>query len=214
MHIIFHQNATQQHQIEHGQWLKEGFKKHGLNLEITSDITKEADIHIVSGPHYAKQYWINHPRVIWLDRSYYNQVKSGKWVSEDWVSVGWMDKNGGRIFRPGTGRKAPKPQDGGTGKGSIFLADYDGPVEQADTVRLHPARESNPEPLHDALHRHARAIGYNTTALVTAALEGLEIECKSKESIMYQSNWLELLPYADWRYSEIESGELWEHLRQ
>lgn len=212
MRITFHCNSSQPHQVEHGIWLEKGLKKHGLNLDITHNITQEADIHIVSGPHYAKQYWINHPRVILLDRSYYNQVKS-KWVSEDWVSLGWMNKNGGRDFKAGSGRKSPEPKTGKAGRGSIFLADYNGPVEQADTIRLHPQREHNPEPLHDALHRHARAIGYNTTALVTAGLEGLEVVCKSKESIMYQPNWLELLPYADWKYSEIESGELWQHLQ-
>ncbi len=147
-----------------------------------------------------------------IDRALWHQEKPEKWHSMDWVSVGWI-KNGRKIFRIGNGRKAPEPKTGNNGRGSVFLADYYGPVEQADTIRLHPERESNSEQLLDCLHRHARAIGYNTTALITAGLEGLEIECKSPDSIMSQPNWLELLAYTDWRYDEIESGELCTHLQ-
>lgn len=194
-------------------WLKEGFKKHGISLKVTSSITKEADIHIVSGPHYALNQWKDHPKVILLDRALWHQEKPEKWHSMDWLSVGWME-NGQRIFRAGSGRKHPEPKNGNTGRGSVFLADYDGTVEQADTIRLHPLRKPNQEPLLNCLHRHSRAIGYNTTTLITAALEGLEIECRDQNNIMSQPNWLELLAYADWHYSEIQSGELWDHLRQ
>jgi len=212
MLTVFHANFTQPHQLEHAQWFKTGLEKHGINLRVTPDINQEADIHIVSGPHYALDKWKDHPNVILIDRALYHQDKPEKWHSMDWVSVGWI-KNGRKVFRIGAGRKAPEPKNGCAGRGSIFLADYDGPVEQADTIRLHPAREVNDEPLLNALHRHAHAIGYSTTALITAGLEGLKITCKSKESIMFQSNWLELLPYADWHYSEIESGELWQQLQ-
>lgn len=212
MHIVFHCNTSQPHQVEHGQWLKKGFECHNLSLDITADITKKADIHIVSGPHYALNYWKDHPKVILLDRALWHQEKPEKWHSMDWVSAGWV-KNGKRIFKSGCGRKSPKQKTGNNGTGSIFLADYYGPVEQADTIRLHPLRERNKEPLLDCLHRHARAVGYNTTALITAGLEGLEIDCKSQDSIMYQSNWLESLAYTDWRYDEIESGELCTHLQ-
>jgi len=212
MDATFHCNFTQPHQIEHAQWFKKGLAKHNIKLRVTNDIQQEADVHIVSGPHYAKQYWLNHPKVILLDRALYHQDKPNKWHSMDWLSIGWM-KDGSREFKIGHGRKSPIPKTRSTGTGTIFLADYNGPVEHADTVRLHPANEHNREPLYDALLRHAHAIGYNTTALVTAALKGLEVTCKDKRNIMYQKNWLEILPYADWRYSEIESGELWEHLQ-
>ena len=209
MHVAFHVNPSQAHQREHAQWFKDCI----TDLTITDDINLSADIHIVSGPHYAKQRWIGHPRVLLLDRAYLpeHQVKS-KWVSEDWVSLGWMTENGGRIFKSGIGRPPVIPKDRRTGSGTIFLADYAGPVEQADTVRLHPSRESNPESLLDALSRHSRAIGYSTTALVTAYLEGLEVISRDPEHILNQGP--ELLPYADWHYSEIQSGEAWEHLCQ
>ena len=122
-----------------------------------------------------------------------------------------MRNDGGRVFNCGIGREPPNRKDRESEIGTIFLADYAGPIESADTVRLHPSRKSDPEPLLDALHRHARAIGYSTTALVTAAIEGLEITCKDPRNIMYEPNWLELLPYADWHYSEID--KLCEHLQ-
>mgnify|MGYP000182559418 CR=1 FL=1 len=124
-----------------------------------------------------------------------------------------MNKRGGRYFGVGTGRKKPTKRARGSGTGSIFLADYDGPIEKADTIRLHPDRQRYDESITDALRRHRTAIGYRTTALVNAALEGLDIVCKDENSIMAQPNWLELLPYADWHFSEIQNGDIWEHLQ-
>lgn len=123
-----------------------------------------------------------------------------------------MNNDGGRDFRIGNGRKPPEPKARRSGSRTLFLADYDGPIEQADTVRLHPARDNNQRPLLDDLHRHDIAIGYRTTALVTAGLEGLQVICKDPQNIMYHDNWLDILPYADWHYSEIQSGEAWAHL--
>jgi len=130
----------------------------------------------------------------------------------DWVSLGWLRADGGRDFRTGAGRSAPQIEDKPETGGSIFLADYGGPIEPADTVRRHPAEEAPQETLREALRRHRLAIGYQTTALVTAALAGLDFICKDPRNILWEENWIELLPYADWHWSEIESGEAWEHL--
>ncbi len=128
------------------------------------------------------------------------------------VSLGWMREDGGRRFKAGSGHSSPTRAPARNTGGSIFLADYDGPIESADTIRLHPAKQAPAETLEEALGRHSIAIGYQTTALVTAALMGLKVYCKDKRNIMSEPNWLELLPYADWSYKEIESGEAWEHL--
>jgi hypothetical protein len=150
--------------------------------------------------------------VLLLDRAYYHEEKTGRWKSMDWVSIGWQRSDGGRTFRVGSGRCVPviegRPATGGT----IFLADYGGTAEAADTVRRHPNDEAPQEPLRAALRRHRTAIGYGTTALVSAALAGLEIICKDERNIMRQPNWLQLLPYADWHWSEIENGDALEHL--
>lgn len=214
MYIAFHVNPALQHQREHYEWFRSGLKRYGLDLELTYSPSHPADIHIISGPHFAKANWLNHPNVILIDRAYIpeHQVKSGEWVSEDWISVGWMNPLGGRNFIEGKGRDVPEVGTP-TGDKTIFLADYNGPIEGADTVRLHPQNRKYESSLAEALHGHHYAIGYETTALVTAGLAGLEVICKGKSSIMLEPNWLQLLPYADWHYSEINSGELWDHLR-
>lgn len=164
-------------------------------------------MHIVSGPWYAYPTWRKHERTIWLDRCYYKG-------DPDHVSLGWARPDGGRTFVVGEGKESPVPKPAKTGDKTIFLADYQGPVEQADTVRLHPAEQTYTQPLVDAIAEHDHAIGYDTTALVTAGLMGLSVECRSPTSIMAMSNWLEVLPWADWHYTEIESGEAWETLLQ
>lgn len=157
------------------------------------------------GPHYAKENWRDHNRVILLDRNYYHS-------SNDFISIGWMNKGGGRDFVEGTGRKPPEIKKT-TGNKSIFLSDYNGIIESADIIRFHPENSKSKNSLSDDLKLCNRATGYNTTALVKAALEGLEINCKGKTSILKNKNWLNLLPYADWHYNEIISGEVWEHLQ-
>lgn len=155
---------------------------------------------------------IGHPRVIMIDRAYYHPGYS-KWKGMDWISIGWLRPDGSRFIRIGEGREKPEIHDRPEKGGTIFLADYNGVVEKADTVRLHPEQQKSNESLHDALRRHRTAIGYGTSALITAAIEGLEIVCKDPTNIINEPNWREILPYADWHYSEIQSGELWEHLK-
>lgn len=207
MDVAFHANPALDHQRQHAEWFRRGLGKCGHRLRVTADRDAEADIHIVSGPWYAKSRWIGHPRVVLIDRCYYRG-------DPQHVSVGWMNAAGGRDFTAGEGRPGPVPAPAKVGTRSIFLADYEGPVEPADTVRLHPARERPGEPLEAALSRHDVAIGYDTTALVTAALMGLRTVCRSETNIMARPDWLELLPWADWHGSEIASGACWDHLRQ
>lgn len=124
-----------------------------------------------------------------------------------------MTPDGGRDFTAGAGRTPPPVKDPKGPGPSIFLADYNGPIEPADTVRLHPAAQKYDESLSDALSRHNVAIGYTTTALVDAALEGLRIVCKDHRHILARPDWLDVLPWADWSENEISSGELWAHLQ-
>ena len=211
MHVTFRVNLAQPHQCEQAEWFQAGFERLGINLEVTPSRNAPGDVHIVSGPHYAKDAWLGHPRTILLDRAYYHEEKSGQWASMDFVSLGWLRSDGGRTFKVGQGRPAPTIAERPTG-GTLFLADYLGPIEDADTVRLHPSQQPSGETLQSVLRRHSHAIGYQTTALVAAALEGLEITCKDKRNIMSEPNWLELLPYADWHFTEIQSGEAIAHL--
>ena len=123
-----------------------------------------------------------------------------------------MNKSGGRDFKAGTGKKELIIREP-IGSKSLFLADYNGITEHADIIRLHPANKKYPESLQHDINQCDRATGYETTALVQAALSGLKITCKGKNNILLDPNWLELLPYANWNYNEIESGETWAHLQ-
>jgi hypothetical protein len=170
------------------------------------------DIHIVQGPHFAKDRWLN-ARTILLDRAYYKEEKTTDLPGMDYVSLGWLMPNGRRSTTEGEGR--PPPEIGtNNGKGTIFLADYGGPIEPADTVRRHPAEEKHTESLTEVLSRHKTAIGYTTTALIKAALMGLDVVSRDPTHILNNPDWLTLLPYIDWHYTEIQSGEAWEHLWQ
>lgn len=206
MLVKIHCNPALSHQLDHGKAFIAGFRRHGIAASITHDPAESADVHIVSGPYFAKSKWLGHPNTILIDRCYYKG-------DPEHVSIGWMNAQGGRDFVAGAGREPPEIKANATGHKSIFLADYDGNIEYADTIRHHPAKAASNTGLIEALRQHRVAIGYNTTALVTAALEGLDIICKSDTNIMSRDNWLDLLPYADWSLAEVEAGDAWEHLR-
>ena len=194
-------------------WWRDGLKRHGLELDITDQIYREADVHIVSGNHYAKVAWRGHPRTIWVDKRFYKEgPKPDGMKSDPYVSLGWLTEMGGRDFQVGTGKRVPDVKPRKMGNRSIFLAEYGGHIDEADTIRLHPMAETPSETLEEALSRHDIAIGYTSTALVQAALEGLRIDCRDPDGVMNKPNWLQLLPYVDWHYTEIESGEAWAHL--
>lgn len=182
-----------------------GLNRCGESAVITGDPKALADYHIVIGPWFALPFWQTHPRTIWVDRAFYKS-------DPEHVSIGWATKTGGRKFIFGEGRTPPKRAEKKSGDRTIFLADYNGPIEPAHTIRLHPAQEPAKESLKEALAKHDIAIGYKTTALVAAYLSGLEVIAKDPEHILNQG--AELLPYADWGITEIESGEAWQHLTQ
>jgi hypothetical protein len=92
--IAIHINPAQVHQQEIGSWILAGFNRQGMEAKITYNPNETADVHVVYGPWFAKRHWLDHPHVLLIDRSYYNQVNSGRWTSEDWVSIGWMNKHG------------------------------------------------------------------------------------------------------------------------
>ncbi|WP_372810071.1 hypothetical protein [Litorivivens sp.] len=192
--VCIHANRLP-HQRHWAGGLKEAFKAHGFECEITEDPQKESDIHVVLGPHFAKQYHLDHKTIL-LDRCYYRG-------DPEHISLGWMNPDGSRTFYKGEGREPPTVKPMKTGDRTLFLADWRGPVEEADTVRYHPAEHKATETLQEAISRHDVAIGYGTTALVEAALEGLRIVCKDPRHILNQHDWLNLLPYADWAYEEL-----------
>lgn len=127
-----------------------------------------------------------------------------------------MNERGGRRYTKGDGKDRPviKRNDVNERK-VIFLADYGQASAGADydTFRRHPGDDERGLSLYEQLRSHSCAKGNKTTALVTAALMGLEVHSSDPDHILNQPDWQGLLPYADWHYSEIQSGEAWEHLR-
>lgn len=214
MDIAIHANLALPHQREYAEYFRAGFSRHGLKAEITGSKEQNADIHVIQGPHFCKDVWLGHPNVILLDREYYHGEFTLHPRNMDWVSVGWMRKDGGRKFTNTGGREPPIVKSNAANRGAIFLRDFGGPSERADAIRYHPAEKRSSIGLIEELHGYRTAIGYQTSALVTAGLEGLEVDCRDPRNIMWESNWLDLLPYADWHYTEIQSGELIENLWQ
>ena len=207
MRVNIHTNQLP-HQIKYAHGLRLGFQRCGIDADVVMSPDGDADIHVVLGPWFAKARWLGHPRVILLDRSYYRP-------SPDHVSLGWMRPDGGRYFAKGTGRKPPEVKPLKASQRKLFLADYGSPVGGGD-VRYHPDDDRRPAGQPQSLLEHLKpygvAVGRETTALVVAALEGLQVECLGTRNILSEPDWLELLPYADWSYEEIASGEAIKHL--
>lgn len=201
--VCVHANPGVENQRRYGPALAAAFKFHGYTATVTPDIHQPADIHICMGPHYAKSKWQGHPRTVLMDRCYYRG-------DPDHVSLGWLRSDGCREFFTGEGRKPPERKPLKEGNKTLFLVDYGGIVEQADTIRFHPAQKRPERPLEDDLATHAIAVGYQTTTLVTAALAGLTVVSKSPLNIMSRPDWLEVLPYADWGFHELTDAV--EHL--
>lgn len=196
--VCIHANPSLEHQRYWAEGLNQAFLVHGFKSEITADPLKQSDIHVVLGPHYAKKHHLHHETIL-LDRCYYRG-------DPNHVSLGWMLPCGGRRFKEGVGRKPPVIKERKTGNKSIFLADYQGEIGEADTIRLHPAQAKPAESLYSALNRHGIAIGHKTTALVEAAILGLSVTSTDPQHILNQPNWLRLLPYADWAYDELNEA--------
>lgn len=205
MDFAIHTNFKLPHQVKQANALLQGFKAHKIHALVTDSVTQEADGHVVLGPHYAKAHWIGHRNVILLDRPYFHST-------DNHISVGWMNLLGGRDFIQGEGKTLPVMHES-NGDCSLFLSDYNGKVEYADFIRLHPMNKKYRISLIRTIKMCDRATGYNTTALVTAALYGLSFICKGDSSILNDPNWFQLLPYADWSYNDIQTGKLWAHLQ-
>lgn len=225
--MAIHTNTALPHQAEFASYLQLGFRRHGVNALITADIDREADIHVVLGPHYAKQRWLGH-RTLLLDR--------GWWGDHTWdVSLSWMTPDGAHTISDGSPADRPKPEMRPWKEAeerSLVLLDYGfqgtGWAEHARncSVRLHPANCTPPESLHNALDRHDYAVGYGTTALVAAAIAGLPVVCLDHRNPVMpvasqdlplvrpsRTQWLNNLSYHQYNGNEIADGTAWAFLK-
>ena len=228
--LVAHINPGLPHQVEHGQALTYGLKKHGIDLDVTEDIHKKADIHIVSGPWYALNAWKGKPNVLWLDRCFYGD-------SHDFVSLGWLMPDGSRNFKNDekTVCKGLLPELKPHKKRrrcAVVFGDYgvDPRLQLAnarrkyDSVwyRPHP-QDKSPAPcfplrgsLDDVWTVADVAIGHSSTVLVDAQINGLFVESTDPRHVAHytddRESWLKRLSWAQWSLDEIVAGTFWEHL--
>lgn len=199
---VIHINRHLGHQVKHGQVLQAGFRRHGIRAEVSFHADTPADVHVVSGPHFAYPRW-RHATTLMLDRAY--------WGDPECVSLHWLE-DGEKVFLRDMPKRAhPRLKPLKAGDRSIYLCDYrERPDRVYDTVRLHPAEEVPAESLEDALKAHQVAVGRRSTALVTAAIDGLRVEVLDQRSPAYmpgtRKKWINDLAWHNWSLDEIASG--------
>ena len=238
MKVVIHSNPTLANQIESAQWVRTGFLAHGIDAEITADKHKEADVHVIQGPHYCYNEWLGKPNVIWLNRTFYGHPRFD-------LSLGWLRPDGSRDFKI-HGVTAPKgtlpvlkPKKDRRRCAVIFgdygrsaKKDIQNALDARETgngydslfFRPHPAQSQEESPVMtlkgelDAVWKIADvAIGHSSTALVEAAINGLHVESSDPHHVCQSINgdrtaWLTKLSWCQWSHDEIQSGEMWEHL--
>ena len=209
--VSIHTNRSLSHQVRVAEAVLRGFRRLGYSAEITGKPTDESDIHVVIGPHYAKQQNLNN-RTILIDR--------GFWGDPDCTSLAWMRPDGGRVFLDGCpgDRLKPDLRPMKSGCRTLLLLDYGmTPNKPADEVRYHPAQKAT-SALVDALGRNDIAMGYLSTAMVGAAIYGLRTVPLDDRSPVKQlerisrEQWLNNLSYMNWNDAELSSGEALKHL--
>ena len=209
LYVNIHINPVSSCQTMAAKAFLAGLERHNVKGNITENRYARADVHVIVGPNYAEFYWNKHPNTIKLDRAYYLCPSTA-------VSCGWLRPDGSRDFY----REQPNSinfRESKTGSKTIFLAEYRQDIREADlvgvdTIRRHPLDTIYPLTLEQSLEQHQKAIGYNTSALVTAGILGLGIICKSKSSIMSRPDWKQQILLTDWCMSELESGACWSNL--
>ena len=235
--FLVHTNKSLKHQVMYAEAWIEGLSRHGDLGAITEAPDTESEYHMVLGPHYAKKYWLGHPRTILLDRCFW-------WDDLRYVTLGWMDEEGGRKFQQDcpSDRPKPVPTVHKYGVRALILADYGMDTGELTSMgfdcglipitRKHPADCNAPqELLEDVLGYYDIAIGYQTTALISAAIAGLKIVCLDPRNPVYpisnkafpvqvndlrhfdRTQWLNNLSYAQWSYEEVKDGTAWEYLK-
>jgi hypothetical protein len=234
--VVIHYNPHLYNQQLYKRYLLEGFRSLGFsNVEDTIDREAKGDIHICIGPHYAYQQCLG-KNTIYLDRCLWGD-------DLDAVCMGWLNEYGGIIYPDNCDDERYKPYtrgwiDEGT-SGAIMLLDYG--VYPADIIRAaqkayggpggvdirpHPATGKKLPPLLDQIKGRGVVIGFKTTALIDAVINGCPVISFDDRSAVWpvaghdimdikrpdRTQWLNNLSYAQWRGEEIQTGEALEYV--
>ena len=233
--ITVHINPNIENQVVYGTALADGFMQHGERVNLTSDVRAHGDVHCIIGPWYAFREYRNHPGVLYLDRAC--------WDHPAYTCINWL-AGGEKVWSwglCGTARNHPQLKPRKTeGRRAIVLCDYNEPSYQYEnrlrphfshiTIRKHPAQMGTcghqPPSLVEQLADHQFAIGKRTSALVTAAIEGLNVFCVDPYSPVYpvacpvpslsvasRAAWLRDLSWHHWTPDEIAAGQAWDYFR-
>lgn len=230
MKAAIHINPRIDNQVVYGHALAEGFRQHGYKADLTPSLSASADVHCLIGPWYAYDHFKGHDKVLYLDRACWDHpaLTCINWMSKGSKVWNWKHKEPGR-YRPET-----KPwRDGNR---LIILCDYGEDSSRYENrarpympyaVRRHPSQTPQEQELTEQLKEFDCALGGKSTALVTAAVEGLSVFSVDKLSPVYpisqpfpwtyhkdREGWLNSLSWHNWTPSEIASGAAWEHFRQ
>lgn len=226
--VIAHYNTTLGNQRLYAQHIAKGLSRLDIKHEITSDPDLQGDIHICIGPHYAFSQCLG-KRTIYIDRCLWGD-------DLEYVTIGWLNDDGGMVYPTGCDDLRQKPDLFGwrdSTDRAIFLLDY--PMRDFDIiksefsdvgVRYHPAIKPNQISLDHHLSMYDVAIGWRTSALVTAAVNGMPVISFDSRSPVYpiagrdimdirkpcRKQWLNNLSYAQWSGKEIASGEALEYV--
>lgn len=227
-HAAIHTNPSLEHQVDFAERLRLGFIACGWKATVTADRKPHpnASVQVVLGPHYALKECAGE-RTLMIDRCFWGNPR-------EVVSMAWLDANGKKIWP----QEAPSDRD--TPKcdpwrhdeeRAVVLNDYSriqhkGSVEahfRHVEYRDHPTKGGRYiEKLRNVLDRNDVAVGFTSSALVTAALMGLPVvtlgDEKSAVSAIATKQlgetlkrpdrkpWLNNLAYMNWSGDEIKSG--------
>jgi len=229
--VVIHCNMRLGNQIESAEWLRQGFKAHGIAAEVTGDKYKSADIHVIQGPHYCYNEWLGQENVLFLNRCFYGDSRFD-------LSIGWLQPDGSRNFC-NDGTTVPngllpvlQPRKDARRCAVIFEdfgADSSELIAEARLhfasvfYRPHPAQQKTSGAmaltgdLADCWALADVAIGHGSTALVEAEINGLHVESSDPLHVVHKAKenreqWLQDLSWAQWNFKQIIKGEFWNHL--
>lgn len=223
--VLIHCNPTLSNQRLYADYLNKGFQRLGYKPMIDVSASGEADLHVCIGPHFAFNHCLG-KNTIYIDRCLWGDDLES-------VTIGWLKEDGGMLYpESNVSRETPelKPWHNRDIDKVLVLADY-GPYPivykklklyyRSVTLRPHPAARAGQKPLAKQLEEVDLAVGYRTSALVTAAIHGVPVISLDNRSPVYpvaghdildvirpdREPWLRNLSYAQWKGSEIQSGE-------
>lgn len=232
--VVIHSNPSLQNQRETAGWLQEGFKAHGINAQITASRKEAGDVHVIQGPWYAYNEWVGKPNVLWLNCCFYGHPR---WD----VSIGWLKPDGTRDFcafdeaMPNGVLPELKPMKDCADKDACAVVFGDYGQDPSDMVldarrkygrvyfRPHPQDRHRTSPalspewtLEDIWEIADVAVGYSSSVLVDAAINGLRVDCPDRHVCSDingdRHQWLTDLSWANWHHTQVRNGEFWEHL--